>query len=384
MRPGLTAPSGFRHSEHEDDARGCGDGCGIRSTQNRHRFANEGLAPVVELTKREGGEDDHHVSTGSLQGWDKVEALTADAYAFGLGETRGLVADYIPILAETDPELFGVCVAEVDGSIHSAGDAAVEFSIQSISKAFVYALVCEELGHDLVKEHVGVNNTGLAFNSVMAIELNYGHPMNPMVNAGALATTALVPGGSPAEQWELIRQGLSRFAGHPLELDGEVYRSEMATNQRNMAIARLLESYRRIEIDPLKVVDVYTKQCALRVSARDIAVMGATLADGGVNPITGEQVVSAAVCRDTLSVLAANGMYERSGEWLFEIGLPGKSGVAGGIVTISPGKAGIGVFSPRLDSAGNSVRGQAATSFLSRSLGLNIFASDVSPTRLEP
>jgi glutaminase len=319
---------------------------------------------------------DQSVSTGTLAGWDAVEEHVAAAYARYRDDVEGSVANYIPVLASVNAELFGVCAAEINGAIHSAGEAAREFSIQSISKAFVYALVCNELGHEVVRERVGVNNTGLAFNSVVAIELNEGHPMNPMVNAGAIATTALIPGSTADDQWEAVRQGLSRFAGRPLELDPIVYESEAATNQRNRAIARLLESYGRITLDPLMAVDVYTKQCALRVSARDLAVMGATLADGGVNPVTGEQVVSPAVCRDTLAVMASNGLYERSGEWLFEIGLPGKSGVSGGVVTIAPGKAGIGVFSPRLDSAGNSVRGQRATAYLSRALGLNIFASE--------
>jgi len=273
-----------------------------------------------------------------------------------------------------------VCVAEVDGSVHTAGDAGVEFSIQSISKAFVYALVCDTYGHEVVAERIGVNNTGLPFNSVIAIELNDGHPMNPMVNAGAIATTALVTGSTPEEQWHTIASGLSEFAGRPLEMDETVYRSEAETNQRNRAIARLLESYDRIDSDPLAVVDVYTRQCSLRVTAADLAVMGATLADGGVNPVTGRRVVSADVCRDTLAILAANGAYERSGEWLFEIGLPGKSGVAGGLVTVAPGKAGIGTFSPPLDPAGNSVRGQRATAYLSRVLGLNIFASSAHPS----
>lgn len=315
------------------------------------------------------------VSTGSLPGWERVDELLVEAFEHTRGHDEGNVADYIPALAAADPTLFGVCVAEVDGGVHTAGDAGHEFSVQSISKAFVYALVCETLGHAAVRERVGVNNTGLAFNSVIAIELNDGHPMNPMVNAGALATTALMAGDTPDEQWDAIRTGLSRFAGRTLELDEDVYASEVATNQRNRAIARLLESYRRIELDPLSVVDVYTKQCSLLVTARDLAIMGATLADGGVNPVTGDRVVSPDVCRDTLAVLAANGLYERSGEWLFEIGMPGKSGVAGGIVTVSPGKAGIGTFSPLLDPAGNSVRGQRATAYLSRVLGLNVFAS---------
>ncbi|HEV7186231.1 MAG: glutaminase A [Actinomycetales bacterium] len=316
------------------------------------------------------------VSTGRLPSGERIDALVAAAYNRNRVSTDGTVADYIPVLAEVDPDLFGICVAEVDGGIHEAGDSFVEFSIQSISKAFVYALVCEAFGHTEVGDRVGVNNTGLPFNSVMALELNNGHPMNPMVNAGAIATTALMPGATPAEKWERIRSGLSAFAGRQLELDGVVYRSEAATNQRNQAIARLLQSYGRLDSDPLEIVDVYTRQCALLVSAHDLAVMGATLADGGVNPVTRASVVSPEVCRDTLAVLAANGLYERSGEWLFEIGLPGKSGVAGGIVTIAPGKGAIGTFSPRLDPAGNSVLGQRATAYLSRALGLNIFASD--------
>ncbi|ASN18615.1 glutaminase A [Arthrobacter sp. YN] len=315
------------------------------------------------------------VSTGTLPGWQQVDSLVAASHERNRACSEGAVADYIPALAQTDPELFGVCVVEVDGGVHVAGDSDVKFSIQSISKAFVYALVCEAFGHAAVAELVGVNNTGLAFNSVMAIELNNGHPMNPMVNAGALATTALMPGRTPDEQWAAIHSGLSAFAGGDLVLDEEVYASEAATNTRNSAIARLLESYGRMGRDPLDVVDVYTRQCSLLVSARDLAIMGATLADGGVNPVTGKRVVSADVCRDTLAVLAANGLYERSGEWLFEIGLPGKSGVSGGLLTVSPGKAGIGAFSPRLDTAGNSVRGQQATAYLSRVLGLNIFAS---------
>jgi len=315
------------------------------------------------------------VSTGTLPGWDRVEQLVTDAYERCRGVRDGRVADYIPVLARADPDLFGVCVAEVGGAVHTAGDAEHAFSIQSISKAFVYALVCDVIGHGAVLERVGVNSTGLAFNSVMAIELHHGHPMNPMVNAGALATTALAPGTTPDAKWAFIHDGLSRFAGRRLELDAPTYASETATNQRNRAIAGLLESYGRIAEDPLAIVDVYTKQCSLAVSARDLATMAATLADGGVNPVTGDRVVAASVCRDTLAVLATSGLYERSGEWLFEIGVPGKSGVSGGIVTVAPGKAGIATFSPPLDDAGNSVRGQQATAFLSRTLGLNLFAS---------
>lgn len=232
-----------------------------------------------------------------------------------------------------------------------------------------------------MRDIVGVNNTGLAFNSVVAVELNDGHPMNPMVNAGAIATIALMPGATAVEQWERVREGLSAFAGRPLSLDGVVYASEAQTNDRNRTLGRLLRSYGRLSGDPDEVVDVYTRQCALSVTAHDLAVMGATLADGGVNPVTGERVVSEEVCRDTLAVVASTGLYERSGDWLFEIGLPAKSGVAGGIVAVAPGKGAVAGFSPRLDEAGNSIRSQMAIGYLSRVLGLNLFAS--APARRE-
>jgi glutaminase len=199
--------------------------------------------------------------------------------------------------------------------------------------------------------------------------------MNPMVNAGAIAATSLIPGDSAAEKWRFVQEGLSRFAGRPLELDVEVYESEAATNQRNRGIARLLESYSRMYCDPLEATDVYTRQCALAVTAHDLAIMAATLADGGVNPVTKERVVDPVVCKRVLAVLATAGLYEQSGDWLFEIGLPGKSGVGGGIFTVAPGKGGLGVFAPPLDGAGNSIKGQKVTKYLSERLGLNLFLS---------
>lgn len=316
------------------------------------------------------------VSTGVLPAPARIDQVIGEAHARYRDLDDGAVADYIPELAEVDPDRFAVAVAEVDGDVHTVGDADARFTVQSVSKAFVYALARQEHGPAVLRDRVGVDNTGLAFNSVIAIELGDGHPRNPMVNAGALATTALMPGQTPAEQWEQVREGLSAFAGRPLSLDGRIYRAEMETNLRNRAIAQLLDSYGRIDVDPVALVDVYTRQCALQVDARDLAIMGATLADGGVDPLTGAQVVSAEVCRDTLAVLAGTGMYERSGTWLFEVGLPAKSGVAGGIVAVAPGKGAIGTFSPRLDSAGNSVRGLRVTAYLARALGLNLFASD--------
>jgi glutaminase len=319
--------------------------------------------------------------TGRLPSDGFIDATLDDIHRRYRGLDDGEVADYIPILAEADPDWFGLSLIESAGTVHETGDADIAFSIQSISKAFVFALVCQARSTELVHERVGVNNTGLPFNSVMAIELNDGKPLNSMVNAGAIATTALMPGSTPAEKWENIRSGLSLFAGRQLSLDGRVYASEMEANQRNKALARLLESYERIITDPLDTVDIYTRQCSLSVTAHDLAVMGATLADGGINPVTRRRVVSAEIARDTLALLASCGMYENSGEWLFEIGLPAKSGVSGGIVAIAPGKGALGTFSPRLDSAGNSVRGQRACFHISRVLGMNLFASTAAAGR---
>lgn len=316
-----------------------------------------------------------YVSTGHLPPAERVDILLAEAYERFKTDDEGKVADYIPALARTPRNLFGLCVVETNGAIHTAGDTEYRFSIQSISKPFVFALVCQAIGAEPAREQIGVNSTGLPFNSVMAVELNRHRTMNPMVNAGAIATTSLAPGATADAKWAFVRDGLSRFAGHPLELDEEVYRSEAATNFRNRGIAKLLEGYGRMYFDALEATDIYTRQCSLSVTVKDLAVMGATLADGGVNPVTGERVIDAGHCKRVLAVLATAGLYELSGDWLYEIGLPGKSGVSGGIATISPGKGGLGTFAPLLDSAGNSVKGQLATKFLSERLGLNLFAS---------
>lgn len=315
------------------------------------------------------------ISTGDLPAPEAVALLVGRAYENYRTVDEGAVADYIPALADTDPDLFGLAVVGAKGRSFSIGDADHEFSVQSVSKPFVFALVCDAIGSEIAHSKLGANATGMAFNSVMAIEMNDQRTMNPMVNAGAIATTSLVPGESADAKWEYLRDGLSRFAGRELELDEAVYASESAANQRNRGVAHLLESYDRMYFDPDEATDVYTRQCSVRVTAHDLAVMGATLANGGRNPITREQVVNPTVCGPVLAVLASAGMYENSGDWLFEVGLPAKSGVSGGIVTMVPGKGSLASFSPRLDAAGNSVRGQLAVRDLSQTLGLNLFAS---------
>jgi glutaminase len=266
-----------------------------------------------------------------------------------------------------------------NGNVHAVGDSEHEFTIMSVSKPFLFALVCQEVGVEEARQKIGVNATGRAFNSLEGIERNPDGRTNPMVNSGAIATTSLVPGATLKAKWKFIHDGLSRFAGRKLPLNDEVYASATATNYRNQSIARMLQSYSRIYMDPAEAVDLYTKQCALNVSARDLAVMGATLADGGVNPITRERVVDASVCHYALAVMTTAGLYETSGDWLFDIGLPGKSGIGGGIVTVSPGKGGLGTFAPPLDSAGNSVKGQLVAKFLSQQLGMDLFVSQPEP-----
>ena len=315
------------------------------------------------------------VSTGHLPSDDRVQALVEAAYERCLPIREGEQADYYPALARVPADLFGICIAGVDGALFSAGDALYPFTIMSVSKPFIFALVCQVHGADQARQKLGVNSTGMPFNSILAIELNPDRLTNPMVNPGAIASTSLVPGATPEAKWQFIHQGLSRFAGRELALNQEIYESASASNQRNQVIARLLASYDRIYDDPQAAVDLYTRQCSLDVTATDLAVMAATLADGGKNPITREQVIDQELCPPVLAVMATAGLYEASGDWLYDVGLPGKSGVGGGIITVAPGKGGLGTFSPRLDRAGNSLRGVQATKYLSTRLGLNIFAS---------
>ncbi len=316
-----------------------------------------------------------YVSTGHLPPPDLMKGLVEDAHNRYKSTADGQNSQVYPALARVPSNLFGVCVVGTNGNVIAVGDSDYEFTIMSVSKPFILALVCELLGPDQVREKIGVNATGRAFNSVEGIERGDDGRTNPMVNSGAIATTSLVPGANLAEKWQFIHDGLSRFAGRKLPLNDEVYASASETNFRNQSLARMLQSYGRIYMSPAEAVDLYTKQCSLNVSARDLAVMGATLADGGVNPITRERVVDPMVCHYALAVMTTAGLYETSGDWLYEIGLPGKSGIGGGIVAVSPGKGGLGTFAPPLDKAGNSVKGQLVARFLSQRLGMDLFVS---------
>lgn len=316
-----------------------------------------------------------YVSTGTLPADSAVARLIERAHSEYRENVDGQLSGVYPVLAGADPDQFGLAIADVGGAVHSVGDAAVEFTLMSVSKPFVFALVSEVLGIGAVRKRVGVNPTGLPFNSASAVERSRAGRTNPMVNAGAIATTSLVPGSNPDARWAWLADGISRFAGHKLELDVETLASARATNFRNRALAMLLKESEALDGDPLAAVDLYTMQCSLNVNATDLAIMGATLAAGGVNPLTGERVVGTAVARATLAVMSIAGLYEGSGEWLLDVGFPAKTGISGGLVAVSPGKGALASFSPLLDEDGNSVRGQLAARALAVELGLDLFAA---------
>jgi glutaminase len=304
-----------------------------------------------------------------------VAALVAEAHATFKDGAEGKNSQVYPALARVSENLFGICVVGTNGAVHAIGDTDHEFSIMSVSKPFLFALICQLLGPEEARTKLGANATGFAFNSVAGIERTADGRTNPMVNAGAIATTSLVPGATQEAKWAFIHEGLSKFAGRKLPMNEEVLQSARETNFRNRSIAQFLQSVSRIYCDPMEAVDLYTQQCSLNVSARDLAVMGATLADGGVNPVTKERVVDPIICHYALAVMTTAGLYETSGDWLYDIGLPGKSGIGGGIVTVSPGKGALGTFAPPLDAAGNSVKGQHVAKFLSQRLGMDLFVS---------
>jgi glutaminase len=330
---------------------------------------------MLNQRKRSRNSSPGYISTGHLPAPNVIQNLVNEAYKKFKSDKRGRNSQVYPALARVPARLFGICMVDTTGKVFSVGDAEFEFTIMSVSKPFIFALVCQKIGVEIARQKLGVNATGRSFNSLEGIERNTDGRTNPMVNSGAIATTSLVPGSSMKDKWKFIHDGLSQFAGRELAINDEVYGSATDTNFRNQSIARMLQSYGRIYMDPDDAVELYTKQCSLNVSARDLAVMGATLADGGVNPITKKRVVDALVCHYALAVMTTAGLYETSGDWLYDIGLPGKSGIGGGIVTVSPGKGGLGTFAPLLDEAGNSIKGQLVAKYLSQQLGMDLFVS---------
>jgi glutaminase len=281
----------------------------------------------------------------------------------------GALADYIPELTTVDPTGFGLTISSSDGFLYESGDARTEFTIQSISKPFTYALALDRVGQQAVDAKIGVEPSGDAFNEI-SVDEHTKIPKNPMINAGAIAAVSLVPGATPDERFAQIRDFYSACAGRPLEIDEDVYRSEKATGSRNRAIAYMLTSFGVLD-EPDDVLDVYFRQCSLRVTSVDLARMAATLARGGINPQTGRRVTGAPVVQRTLSVMVTCGMYNGAGDWVSAVGMPAKSGVGGGIAAVLPGQLGIGVYSPLLDGRGNSVRGVLVCRALSERLGLH-------------
>lgn len=289
------------------------------------------------------------------------------------GLKDGANADYIPILAEVPSELFGVAIVTVDGEVITAGDVDHPFSIQSVSKPFVMAMVMQEQGIDAVQQKIGVEPTGMPFNSIIAIELNKQRSINPLVNAGAIAAVSMLQAADPAQRWSKIERGFNDFAGEELAVLEDVYTSEAESNFRNVSIAYLLYNYERLYSDPLEAVDVYTRQCSVGVNTAQLAMMGATLANGGVNPKTGKKLIEAGYVDEVLSVMMMAGFYDESGVWSYEVGLPGKTGVGGGIVVVVPGEMAIAAFSPRLNEAGNSIRAMSAIKYIAEQLNFSVY-----------
>jgi glutaminase len=336
-------------------------------------LAASGLVSVITLSVTGQAPAAHGQRSPVAPRAEAVKSTVNEAYEQFRADTSGRNADYIPALAKVDSKLFGIAVVTTDNRNHTVGDVTAPFSIQSVSKVFSLALAMEEVGADKVFEKVGSEASGRPFNSVSAVVDMPTQTSNPLVNAGAIATVSLISGNA-ADKWTKILAFYSRAAGERLTMMQDIYESEAATNQGNRALAALLLKYERIYADPLESVDVYTKQCSVGVNARQLAVMGATLANNGVNPVTGERVIRAENVPEILSAMSTAGLYDSSGGWSWHVGLPAKSGVGGGIVAVVPGKGAIAVFAPPLDEAGNSVKAQKVISYVARKLDYNVFS----------
>ncbi len=314
-------------------------------------------------------------SATGMQGQPDIQRVVDDAYAKFKGDSAGKNADYIPYLASVPSNLFAVVIVTTNGQIYKAGDVDYDFSIQSCSKVFTLAQVLQESGTDEVYNKIGVEPTGMPFNSVTALGMHNNKAVNPLVNAGAIACVSMIKASSPEERWNKILDYQSKFAGTNLSLIQDVYKSESDTNFRNRGIAWILYNNNNLFCDPPEAVDVYTKECSIGVSAKELAVMGATLANDGVNPITGERCLDAKLVPRVLAVMMMAGFYDESGAWAYRAGLPAKTGVGGGIVAVVPGKMAIVAFSPPVNEAGNSVRSMEAIDYIVSQLDLNLFGS---------
>ena len=307
-------------------------------------------------------------------GQEQFQALVEDAHARFAGVAEGKNADYIPILATIPSDLYGVAIATRDGHVYAAGDVDYRFSIQSVSKPFTAALVMQQYGGpEIVAEKIGVEPTGLPFNSKLALEIYKARSVNPLVNAGAIAAVSLVKAKGEKERWALVKGNLEGFAGEKLPLLEKVYDSEYSTAWGNRGIANLLYNWERLYADPEESLRVYTRQCSVGVNTKDLALMGATLANGGVNPKTGQRMLDETSVPELLAIMQTAGFYDESGRWSFDTGLPAKTGVGGGIVAVVPGRFAIAAFSPRLNEAGNSVRAQKAIRYIAGKLGVGLF-----------
>ena len=315
------------------------------------------------------------VSTSTQPGTKSFQQVVNEAYAKFKDDKSGKNADYIPYLASVPSNLFGVCIVTADGQVFTAGDVDYAFSIQSCSKVFTVCQVMEESGEEAVLKKIGVEPTGMPFNSVTALGMLNNKAGNPRVNAGAMASVSLVKANSASERWDKILAYQSKFAGEKLKLIDEVYKSEAASNWRNRGMAFILYNNENLFCEPLEACDVYTKQCSIGVTAKQLAVMGATLANGGVNPLTKERCIDSDHVPRVLAVMMMAGFYDESGAWAYKAGLPAKTGVGGGIVAVVPGKMAIVGFSPPVNEAGNSVRATEAIDYIIGQLNLNIFGS---------
>ena len=304
----------------------------------------------------------------------QLQQLVNDAHAKFKDIKNGKNADYIPILATVPSELFGVAIALRDGTTFTAGDADYAFAIESLSKPFTAALVIQQYGGpQSIVEKIGVESTGLPFNSKLAIEILKARSVNPLVNAGAMASVSMVKANDEKDRWTLILDNMSNFAGEPLRLMDKVFQSEYSTAWSNRSIANDLYNYQRLYANPEEVLRVYTKQCSVGITTKQLAIMGATLANGGVNPKTGQRLLDEKDVPELLAIMLTAGFYDESGYWSMSTGLPSKTGVGGGIVSIVPGEMAIAAFSPRLDLSGNSVRAQKAIHYIAGKLGVGIF-----------